>query len=106
MARRDPDAPRSCEAELLTLSRYLEGDLTARKALAIERHLAACPCCATLADSLREAIARCRSAELRRIPADVRRRARARVRALLAGSPPSTPNPAPAPAPARSRRTR
>lgn len=89
---------RRCEAELLTLSQYVEGDLTPDRMRALEQHLASCTCCATLADSLRDAIARCRSAEVRRIPADVRARARARVRALLAGTliaaaaPPATPS--------------
>lgn len=96
---------RNCEAELVTLSQYLEGDLTPRRARALEEHLAACSCCATLADSLRDAIARCRSAEVRRIPADVRARARERVRALLAGRLDPTPTPAPAVSPARRRRT-
>ncbi len=96
---------RNCEAELVTLSQYLEGDLTPRRARALEEHLAACSCCATLADSLRDAIARCRSAEARRIPADVRARARERVRALLAGRLDPTPTPAPAVSPARRRRT-
>lgn len=95
---------RKCEAELLTLSQYLEGDLTPRKARALEAHLAACTCCATLADSLRDAIARCRSAEVRRIPAGVRARARDRVRALLAGTL-DTLTHAPAVSPARRRRT-
>ena len=94
---------RKCEAELVTLSQYLEGDLTPRKARALEEHLAACSCCATLAESLRDAIARCRSAEVRRIPADVRARARDRVRALLAGT--LTPNQPTASLPARRRRT-
>jgi anti-sigma factor RsiW len=100
---------RTCQAELVTLSRYLEGDLTPRKARALEQHLAACSCCATLADSLRDAIARCRSAEVRRIPADVRARARERVRALVAGrldpTPTPTSTPAPAVSPARRRST-
>lgn len=83
MPRRQAPRPTRCEAELLTLSQYLEGELTPRTAQAIEQHLDACPCCATVASSLRAMIARCRSAEVRRIPADVRARARARVRALL-----------------------
>lgn len=90
-----------CEAELVTLSQYLEGDLTPRKARALEQHLDTCVCCASMADSLRAAIARCQSAEVRRIPADVRARARARVRALLAGSADATPA-----SPVRTRRSR
>jgi anti-sigma factor RsiW len=96
-----PTSAPGCTAELVTLSQYLEGDLTPRKARALEQHLDRCTCCATLADSLRDAIARCRSADVRRIPADVRARARARVRALLATPPEAPTRPAP-----RTRRTR
>lgn len=103
MTRTPRATPESgCTAELITLSQYLEGELTPRKARALEQHLDACACCATLADSLRNAIARCRSAEARRIPADVRARARARVRALLT----APPEPASPSSPPRTRRTR
>lgn len=92
MPRRPPQTASPCEAELVTLSQYLEGELTPRTALAIEQHLAACRCCATVAASLRAVIARCRSTEVRRIPADVRARARARVRALLDATAPAPPS--------------
>jgi anti-sigma factor RsiW len=74
-----------CQRRLLDMSRLLEGDLTPARRDALERHLAACTCCARLERSLRRAIARARASRVGAVPADVRNRARARVRALLAG---------------------
>ena len=72
-----------CQQQLLELSAYLEGDLTPERMAALDAHLEGCECCERLADSLRAAIALCRSDEARSLPDDVDRRARERVRALL-----------------------
>jgi anti-sigma factor RsiW len=51
-----------CRALLLELSRYLDGDLTAARRQAIERHINACACCGTMAARLRRTMAACRPA--------------------------------------------
>lgn len=76
-----PDA--ACRSLLLELSRYLEGDLTPERCAAIERHLASCECCTTMAGRLRETIEACRAAGSLQLPRDVLERARARIKALL-----------------------
>lgn len=78
-----PGASPRCQQQLLELSAYLEGDLTPDRMAALDAHLAGCECCERLADSLRAAIALCRSDVARALPVDVERRARDRVRALL-----------------------
>jgi anti-sigma factor RsiW len=78
----EPGRPH-CESLLLDLSAYLDGELSPAKCRAIERHLAACPCCEDLADQLRRAVLLCRTAGRRRLPGDVRARARARIAELL-----------------------
>ncbi|HEX6324826.1 MAG TPA: zf-HC2 domain-containing protein [Vicinamibacterales bacterium] len=72
-----------CRALLLELSRHLDGELTAPRRRAIERHLAACDCCGTLAVRLRRTIDACRASGSPRLPADVRARARARITRLM-----------------------
>ncbi|MGE3275339.1 MAG: anti-sigma factor [Vicinamibacterales bacterium] len=73
-----------CRARLERLFDYLDGELDARSAAALERHLDRCPCCGDLATSLRRTIASCRAAGAPPLPRQVQARARARVRALLA----------------------
>jgi len=58
---------------------YLDGELSAARCRKIERHLEACPCCGYLAVRLRRAVAVCRSAGRSKLPADVRRQAKARI---------------------------
>lgn len=72
-----------CRVLLLDLSRYLEGELTPARACALARHLDGCPCCGAIADRLKRTITACRAAGHTRLPADVRSRARARIRHLL-----------------------
>mgnify|MGYP000147279206 CR=1 FL=1 len=72
-----------CRVLLLDLSRYLEGDLTPARACALARHLDGCPCCGAIADRLKRTIKACRAAGHTRLPANVRSRARARIRHLL-----------------------
>ena len=50
----------------------------------LDAHLAGCECCGRMAESLRRAIALCRSQDARALPADVQARALDRVKALLA----------------------
>ncbi|MFB3852472.1 MAG: anti-sigma factor [Vicinamibacterales bacterium] len=73
----------SCRAHLEQVSRYIDGDLNAAERRAMSRHMERCPCCAEFAESLRRTVAACRSAGRRRLPADVRARARARIEKLM-----------------------
>jgi anti-sigma factor RsiW len=81
-----PDEPRldRCQQQLVELSAYLEGDLSPAKMAELDAHLASCDCCEELAASLRRTIALCDSDEARELPPDVKARAVARIRALLA----------------------
>lgn len=65
---------------------YLDGELPAAGARAVARHVSTCAICGPRARRLRAMLASCRTAGCRKLPADVRARARARVRTLLAGS--------------------
>ena len=70
------------------MNEYLDGELSMRRAQALERHLAGCECCAELAGDLRRAIAICRRLGRVALPRAVQARARQRVRDLLADHPP------------------
>jgi anti-sigma factor RsiW len=73
-----------CRKLLLELSRYLDGELTPARRRTVERHVAACECCGTMAVRLRRTVAACRAAGGRRPPRDVIARAAGRIRALIA----------------------
>lgn len=73
-----------CRALVLELSRYLDGELPASRRRIVERHVAECDCCGMMTARLRQAIAACRAAGAKRPPRDVRARAAARVKALMA----------------------
>jgi anti-sigma factor RsiW len=75
-----------CQTLLEELFGYLDGELSAARCRKIERHLEACPCCGYLAVRLRRAVAVCRSAGRSKLPADVRRQAKARITELLGPS--------------------
>lgn len=75
-----------CRALLMELSRHLEGELTPARARAVAKHLDGCECCGTMAERLKRTIAACRAAGQPRLPADVRARARARIRHLMEDS--------------------
>ena len=82
-----------CRTLLLEVSRYLDGELTPARRRTVERHVAECVCCRTMAARLRKAVAACRAAGGRHLPRDVRSRAADRVRALIAqGAPNSLPS--------------
>jgi anti-sigma factor RsiW len=84
---RSPSPPRrrstDCRKQLDELFGYLDGELTAARRAAIERHLASCGCCTRLALDLRHAIAVCRAAGRDRLPRFVTQGARRRAAALL-----------------------
>ena len=77
-----------CLARLEAMSAYLDGDLPAARRRSLERHLARCPCCAWLQESLRRTSLLCREAGVT-MPAAERAAARRRVRALLGKSGPT-----------------
>lgn len=63
---------------------YLDGELPAAGARAVARHVSSCDVCGARALRLRAMLESCRTAGCRKLPADVRARVTARVRALLA----------------------
>jgi anti-sigma factor RsiW len=77
-----PSVPAPC-AQADQLWGYLDGELPAARARAIARHLADCERCGAQARRLRTMLETCRAAGCRKLPADVRARAKARVKALL-----------------------
>jgi anti-sigma factor RsiW len=66
------------------MNELVDGELSMRRAEALERHLAGCECCAEFAADLRRAIAACRRLGRNPLPRSVQARARQRVRDLLA----------------------
>ncbi len=73
-----------CRALLGQLSRFVDGDLDGVERRTMVMHLKQCPCCEELAESLQRTVEACHQAGRSRLPADVRRRARARIAAMLA----------------------
>ncbi len=61
-----------CRALLEQLSRYIDDDLSPAERRALTAHLRRCPCCQTMADSLKHTVDACRKAGTTRLPADVR----------------------------------
>ena len=76
-------ASAACQAMLERMSAYLDGELGADECRAINRHCRDCPTCAALVTSLRRTIGLCRRAAKRPLPAEIRRRAKARIRRLI-----------------------
>ena len=77
-------ASERCRSLLEQLSKYIDDDLTPAERRSLAAHLRRCPCCQTMADSLKHTVDACRKAGSARLPADVRVRARARIATLLA----------------------
>ncbi len=73
-----------CRAFLEHLSRYVDDELPPREERTFVRHLGRCPCCHDLVESLERTVSLCHAAGRRRLPPDVRSRARARIARLLA----------------------
>jgi anti-sigma factor RsiW len=83
-AQRPATAPKAA-VHVDDLWGYLAGDLPAARARAAARHVLTCPACQTRARRLRAMLDACRTAGCQQLPADVRARAKARVKALLRG---------------------
>jgi anti-sigma factor RsiW len=84
-------AENRCRRLLEQVSRYIDDELTAAERRAVASHLRQCPCCQTMADSLKHTVDVCRKAGGARLPADVKLRARERIATLLASGPVSRP---------------
>ncbi len=82
-----PHDPSKCRELLERLSLYIDGELTGRERRSMMDHLRRCPCCEEFADSLRRTVALCQEAGRRRLPSDVRARARARIADLMREAP-------------------
>jgi anti-sigma factor RsiW len=80
-----------CRSLLEQLSKYIDDELTPAQRRSLTAHLRRCPCCQTMADSLKHTVEACRKAGAARLPADVRMRARARIATLLATGPAGRP---------------
>jgi len=87
MMRPSPNHDHRCVDFLERLSRYLDDELAAADRRTIERHLRDCPCCEDVLDSLKQTVAICHEEGRPELPPAVRRRARARVSALLRQAP-------------------
>jgi anti-sigma factor RsiW len=74
-----------CAAVLGGISAYLDGELEATECDAIERHCQTCESCASIVQGLRDTIGLCRGAVVP-LPAPVKQRAQASIRALLKAS--------------------
>jgi anti-sigma factor RsiW len=62
---------------------YLDGELPPARSRAVARHVGRCAACEVRARRLRTMLETCRAAGCRKLPADVRARAKARIAALL-----------------------
>lgn len=89
MAPRGAAAPaphaRACPDIVRLFSRHLEGDVSPRTCASMEKHLAACPRCASACDGLKEVLRLCRTAPEPEVPAEVQERLRRAVHELVAG---------------------
>ncbi|MFN7977304.1 MAG: zf-HC2 domain-containing protein [Vicinamibacterales bacterium] len=83
-SRRLASAPRCARAD--DIWPYLDGELAPARARAVAAHIAGCASCGSVARRLSAMLEECRSAGCRALPADVRARARQRVKALLRAS--------------------
>jgi len=81
-ARRHP-VSQDCRARLRQLFDYLDGEVSPARCAALEKHLAACACCGDLVSGLRRAMDVYRTVGRQRLPPDVQRRAKRRVKQLL-----------------------
>jgi RNA polymerase sigma-70 factor (ECF subfamily) len=79
-----PDLP-------LVLSRYLEGELSARTCAELEAHVSGCASCGPTCDELLASLSRCRAAGEAKPPLRVRQAVRAALRGALATTRGATP---------------
>jgi RNA polymerase sigma-70 factor (ECF subfamily) len=75
---------RGCPDIATLFSRHLEGDISPSVCARMERHLAGCPRCEGICDSLRTTLRLCGSMPTPRVPAPVEEAVRREIRSLLA----------------------
>lgn len=97
VARRGGGAAAGCPDTALWLSRFVEGELGDDACEILSAHVAQCPACGGVCDSLRAALRSCRDLGGHELPPDARRELRDRLAAALAEARSSA-------APARARR--
>jgi len=73
-----------CAIDLAHWSRYVDGEFSSSECRRCEAHLESCPECRARLRAVRQTIRVCRKAGRAAVPADVKSRARQRVKALLA----------------------
>ena len=69
-----------CRKNFEKISEYLDGELGHDECRQIERHLNDCPECRDCVDALKKTIALCRKSAREKIPEDMRKRIRSRLR--------------------------
>ncbi len=79
-------APASCPDVLTMLSRKLEDEISPDVCAEMEQHVAGCPHCTSLCDSLKRSLAVCKLLPTPEVPAQVRESLRQAVAAALAES--------------------
>jgi RNA polymerase sigma-70 factor (ECF subfamily) len=80
---RVPAPVAGCPDVLSLLSRHLEDEIDPATCAEMERHLAACPRCASACDSLKRMLSACRSSTAPAVPSDLQHSVRAGIRAFL-----------------------
>ncbi len=75
--------PRTCPDIVGLFSRHLEGDISPAVCARMETHLAGCPRCEAVCDSLRETLRMCRATPRPKIPAGLEHSIRTKIRAML-----------------------
>lgn len=75
---------RSCRELVEQLSRFIDNDLPPAERRAVRRHLQRCPCCDDFVASLARTVRICQDAGHVDLPPEVRARAIARIRRLVA----------------------
>ena len=82
---RMPATP-TCPDVLGLFSRHLEDEIDPDTCVAMERHLAACPRCHGVCDSLKRVLSLCRSSTVAEVPSGLQESVRAGIRAFLSGA--------------------
>lgn len=72
----------ACRPRIADLFAYLDGELSASRCAAIERHMTDCECCETLAADVRRLISACRAKGREPLPASLQARARAAAKQM------------------------
>jgi RNA polymerase sigma-70 factor (ECF subfamily) len=82
----DPESPPApgCPDVVDLLSRHLEDDVSPELCREMERHVADCPRCGARCDSLRHALALCRSSPAPEVPKEIRELVARQLRAAVA----------------------